>query len=151
MNTKLKLQKYKNKFEEWDDNRIKRLYERLKQDEVLTFQIVALESCDQLVKEIKTPNAKLKSNHFDELTTEAEGTCSLLFWERIDSSLFNLKEQDEYNNFKKWFSNLLTTYVDDGGLSLRGSHFIVEWKELIDYGYSFDELWECLESEGLVC
>lgn len=146
-----RLNQFKEKFESWDDNRIKKLFDRLVKGEVLTFQTTSLDSCNQNAKEMQRVNIQLKqSNHFGDSTVKEITQYVLYFWENVQNTLLIEKDEDEFKQFKKWFFDLLDNDSDEDGLAWDYyDHFITEWKEFTD-DYSFSEMWDILEEEDLV-
>lgn len=152
MNNNIKrLYEFKRKFENWDDNRIKEIYNKLVEGVVCTFQITSLETGDQIVKEIQRVTTQLqKSNHFHNSVTEIIQYI-LYFLDNMQSILtinpYNKK--DEFEQFKDWFIELLCTDCEDGGLTWNDfDGFTVEWDEFTKE-FSFEELWNLLDEEGL--
>jgi hypothetical protein len=147
-----RLNQFRSKFETWDDERIKQIFNRLNQGEVCTFATTSLSSKDQNVTEIQKTITELKpSNHFDEFQTVNSITQYVFYWwDSIQSLLVINKKQDEYLQFKNWFMKLLNTDCENNGLCWENNDcFIVEWEELTGE-YSHEEMWSLLEEEELV-
>lgn len=151
MNNNMKrLYEFKKKFENWNNNRIKEIYNKLVDGAVCTFQITSLETGDQIVKEIQRVTTQLqKSNHFHNSVTEITQYI-LYFLDNVQSILTINNKKEEIEQFKDWFIELLYTDCEDGGLTWNDFDcFIVEWDEFTKE-FSFEELWDLLDEEGLV-
>lgn len=153
MNARIRLQEYKNQFSEWDDNRIKALYERFKM-EFINFSHIAIVSLDapkKMVFLIQRFERQLGvSSIFSQEQIKSVAVFLVTYENEIKNQLIVSNKEDDYVEFNKWFRKLLEIDICDGGLKISNG-FAVELSEISKTeGYSVNELADCIESEGLV-
>lgn len=144
MNTRVRLQEYKNEFGKWNDTRINELYERLQNGEVLNFKTVSTKYgnlCDKQVRMIK--NKLNQIQYISKEKSKVVNTYVLIHNGDIETGMVVSDYLSEYKCFNEWFNKILKRDIQDMGLNFkrgRKSCFTIEDVELDKVeGYSLNE------------
>lgn len=148
------LNDYYKKYKLWNDERIRLVYDNLKKEEpVAAFIILCDNVADFITKELQyCKNGVKSSNSFMDVIPKKKDDFILYFWKDLESSLKIKDKNNEYEEFKNWFINLLKTDTDKHGLGIEcNKWFVVTDVELEqDPTMSIDELFNLIQDSQLL-
>ena len=154
--SKPNLYDYYKRYNQWNEERIKMLYNNLKQEKPITIYVVSYKGIPEFFsKELQYCAKSIKpSEAFVDVIPEKKDDFILYFWKHIDSSLKIKDKNNEYDEFKNWFNDLLSKDADEeNGLNMKNREkwFAVTNLELENNRLqTFEEFFNLLEEKQVL-